>query len=83
MSSATSTPPSTTSRLVIDTDVASFIFKWHPDLAPRYVSIVRGSELILSFMTLAEIRQGALDAHWGQRKRHLLEVYLADFSVLH
>jgi hypothetical protein len=35
-----------------------------------------------SFMTLAEIRQGALDASWGPRKRDLLEAYLADFSVL-
>jgi predicted nucleic acid-binding protein len=34
-------------------------------------------------MTLAEMRQGALDANWGPRKRDLLEAYLADFSVLH
>jgi predicted nucleic acid-binding protein len=34
-------------------------------------------------MTLAEIRQGALDANWGQRKLQLLEAYLGDFSVLH
>jgi len=34
-------------------------------------------------MTLAEMRQGALDANWGPRKRGLLEAYLADFSVLH
>ena len=38
--------------------------------------------LVLSFMTLAEMRQGALDANWGQRKCDLLEAYLA-FSVLH
>lgn len=29
------------------------------------------------------MRQGALDANWGQRKRDLLEAYLRDFSVLH
>jgi tRNA(fMet)-specific endonuclease VapC len=34
-------------------------------------------------MTLAEMRQGALDANWGQRKRDVLEAYLADFAVLH
>ena len=34
-------------------------------------------------MTLAEMRQGALDANWGQRKRDVLETYLADFAVLH
>jgi predicted nucleic acid-binding protein len=84
MSSAVLTsPPSATVRLVVDTDVASYIFKWHPTFAPRYVSIVRGFELVLSFMTLAEMRQGALDANWGWRKHDLLEQYLNDFSVLH
>jgi tRNA(fMet)-specific endonuclease VapC len=76
-------PPTATARLVLDTDVVSFIFKWHPEFAPRYVSIVRGSELIVSFMTLAEVRQGALEAAWGPRKCALLEAYLADFLVLH
>jgi predicted nucleic acid-binding protein len=84
MSSATLTsPPIATARLVVDTDVASFIFKWHPEFAPSYVDIVRGYELIVSFMTLAEMRQGALDANWGPRKCAVLEAYLADFSVLH
>lgn len=59
------------------------IFKWHPEFAPRYVAIVRGSELVASFMTVAEVRQGALDANWGPRKCDVLETYLADFSVLH
>ena len=55
MSSATLTsPPTATARLVIDTDVASFVFKWHPEFAPRYVGLIRGSELVVSFMTLAE-----------------------------
>jgi len=84
MSSAISTaPPIATARLVVDTDVASFIFKWHPEFAPRYVDIVRGSELTVSFMTLAEMRQGALEANWGRRKCDVLEAYLDDFSVLH
>ena len=34
-------------------------------------------------MTLAEMRQGALNANWGPRKRDLLEAYLTDCSVLH
>ena len=76
-------PPTATARLVVDTDVASFVFKWHPEFAPRYVAIVRGAELVVSFMTLAEMRQGALDANWGARKWEVLEAYLADFSVLH
>jgi predicted nucleic acid-binding protein len=75
-------PPIATARLVVDTDVASFIFKWHPEFAPRYIGMVRGFELIVSFMTIAEMRQGALDAKWGARKCDVLEAYLADFSVL-
>jgi predicted nucleic acid-binding protein len=82
-SAALTSPPTATERLVVDTDVASYVFKWHPEFAPRYVEIIRGSELVLSFMTLAEMRQGALDANWGPRKLDLLEAYLADFSVLH
>lgn len=50
MSSAVLTsPPKAAARLVVDTDVASFIFKWHPVFAPRYLSIIRGAELIVSF----------------------------------
>jgi len=84
MSSATLTSPLTaTARLVVDTDVASFVFKWHPEFAPLYLEILRGAELVISFMTIAEMRQGALDANWGQRKLDVLEAYLGDFSVLH
>jgi len=45
--------------------------------------MIRGAELVVSFMTLAEMRQGALDANWGPRKCDVLEAYLGDFSVLH
>lgn len=48
MSSAVLTPPPTaTARLVVDTDVASFVFKWHPEFVPHYVDLLRGS-LVLS-----------------------------------
>jgi predicted nucleic acid-binding protein len=45
--------------------------------------MVRGFELVVSFMTLAEMRQGALKRNWGVRKRDVLEAYLADFAVFH
>ena len=66
-------PPTATARLVVDTDVASFVFKWHPEFAPRYVDVLRWCELVISFMTMAEMRQGTLDANWGPRKRAVLE----------
>jgi hypothetical protein len=33
-------------------------------------------------MTVAETRQGALEANWGARRRGVLEAYLSDFSIL-
>jgi tRNA(fMet)-specific endonuclease VapC len=64
----------------VDTDVASYIFKWHP-FAPRYVELLADNEAVLSFVTLAEMRLGALKAHWGLRKKNLLEKYLSRFPI--
>jgi len=46
------------SQIVVDTDVASYIFKWHSS-AVHYVNALRGSQLVLSFMSIAELRMGA------------------------
>src|SRR5580658_6643307 len=42
------------SPIVVDTDVASYIFKWHSS-AQHYVNALRGSELILSYQLQSEI----------------------------
>jgi hypothetical protein len=52
------------SQIVVDTDVASYIFNWH-SLAQRYADVLHGSELILSFMSVAELRIGSISAGWG------------------
>ncbi len=46
-------------RLVVDTDVVSYIFKWHTS-APRYVELLADNQVVLSFVTPAEMRLGAL-----------------------
>ncbi len=43
-------------RLVVDTEVVSYIFKWHTS-APRYVELLADNEVILSFVMPAEIAQ--------------------------
>jgi hypothetical protein len=48
-------------KIVVDTDVASYIFNWHSS-AQLYVDALRGSQLILSFMSVAEMRMGAISA---------------------
>jgi tRNA(fMet)-specific endonuclease VapC len=70
------------SRIVVDTDVASYIFNWH-SLAPQYADALRGSELILSFMTIAELRMGAISAGWGGRRRVLLEQFMQRFELVY
>ena len=70
------------SRIVVDTDVASYIFNWH-SRAQQYAGALRGSELILSFMTIAELRMGAISAGWGSRRRLLLEQFMQRFELVY
>ena len=70
------------SRIVVDTDVASYIFNWH-SLAQQYADALRGSELVLSFMTVAEMRMGAISAGWGSRRRVLLEQFVQRFELVY
>jgi tRNA(fMet)-specific endonuclease VapC len=44
------------SLLLIDTDIASFIFKGS-DYADPYLQLLGGQELAMSFMTVAELFQ--------------------------
>jgi predicted nucleic acid-binding protein len=69
-------------QIVVDTDVASYLFNWHSS-ARRYVDALRGARLPLSFMTIAEMRMGALAARWGARRIALLEQFLAGFGVVY
>jgi tRNA(fMet)-specific endonuclease VapC len=70
------------SQVVVDTDVASYIFNWHPS-AQRYVDALQESEWILSFMSVAEMRMGAISAGWGIRRRALLEQFIERFGVVY
>jgi tRNA(fMet)-specific endonuclease VapC len=70
------------SYFVVDTDIASYIFNWHSS-AQDYVNALRGSVLILSFMSVAELRMGAILAGWGIRRRTLLEQFVQGFEVVY
>ena len=69
-------------QIVVDTDVASYIFNWH-SLAPGYVNALRGSELILSLMSVAELRMGAISAGWSDGRRSLLERFIQGFELVY
>ena len=70
------------SQVVLDSDVASYIFNWH-SLAPLYLHALRDSELILSFMSIAELRMGAISAGWGPRRSALLEQFMQGFEIVY
>jgi predicted nucleic acid-binding protein len=68
------------SLLVVDTDVVSYIFKGHPS-AEGFLDILEDNELVISFMTRAELRPGARAANWGPRRMAALEDHLTCYGI--
>jgi len=66
--------------LVVDTDIASFLFKKDTRAAP-YVPHLSGHMLAISFQTLAELESWAIAANWGDRRRQQLAHYLRRYIV--
>jgi predicted nucleic acid-binding protein len=67
--------------VVVDTDVISFIFKDH-QIAPAYQAILAGRSLTVSLVTLAEIEYGMEIKNWGTRRRDLMSRFLSRFKPL-
>lgn len=65
---------------VVDTDVASYVFK-EDSRAETYLPHLHDRLLILCFQSVAEMWKWAELKNWGERRRHRLERFLADFSV--
>jgi tRNA(fMet)-specific endonuclease VapC len=63
------------STILLDTNVASFIFK-DSDYATPYKPLLNGHELAISFMSIAELYQWAFMRQWGDRRIAQLEQYL-------
>ena len=70
-----------TTPVVVDTDVVSFLFKAHP-LASAYQAILAGRSLAVSLITLAEIEYGMEAKNWGASRRDLMRRFLARFTPL-
>jgi predicted nucleic acid-binding protein len=68
-------------RVVVDTDVVSFIFKNHP-IGALYEADLAGCTLLISFMTLAELDRWAIQSKWGPARREWLRLDLERFVVL-
>jgi predicted nucleic acid-binding protein len=70
-----------TTPVVVDTDVVSFLFKAH-SLAPAYQAILAGRSLVVSLITLAEIEYGMEAKNWGASRRELMRRFLARFALV-
>src|ERR1035438_2944657 len=68
-------------RVVVDTDVVSFIFKNHP-IGTLHEADLAGCTLLISFMTLAELDRWAIQSKWGAARREWLRLYLERFVLL-
>ena len=68
-------------RVVVDTDVVSFLFKNHP-IGNRYDPELAGRVPLISFMTLAELERWAIQHRWSAQRLHWLHLYLRRFTVV-
>ena len=69
------------SRVVVDTDVVSFLFKNH-SIGAWYEPDLTGKTLLISFMTVAELERWAPQSKWSDARRRWLRVYLGRFVVV-
>jgi len=67
---------------VVDTDVASVIFRQLPQAA-LYEKALVGNDLVLSFMTVAELEEWPLRNNWGWARRKQLAQYIATYRVVY
>ncbi len=66
---------------VLDTNIVSYLLKNHT-LAAAYRPHLEGHTLAVSFMTVAELFEGASRARWGKRRRAVLESALHSYLVI-
>lgn len=71
-------PKNENDKVVVDTNVISYLFDWHPrGQAEFYSEALAGKSLCVSFQTLEEIRYGGYtDRQWGRKNLQKAERYL-------
>lgn len=69
------------SLLLIDTNIASFIFKGS-DYADPYFPLLRGHKLAMSFMSVAELFQWAILRQWGDSRLAQLDQALLNYLII-
>jgi predicted nucleic acid-binding protein len=65
--------------VVVDTDVVSFLFK-NDSRAQLYLPLMRNRDLLVSFMTEAELEQWILLANWGVERVRRFRIFMTGFA---
>lgn len=68
-------------RIVVDTDVVSYIFNGHTQ-AEFFRPYLANKTLAVSFMTVAQLYYGAYHAGWGTNRLTRLEYHLKNYVIL-
>ena len=66
------------SAVVVDTDVVSLVFK-ADSRAEKYVAALSAPDLLVSFMTEAELERWILQARWGSERIIRFRTYMKRF----
>ena len=69
--------------IVVDTDVVSYGFRQEPLFVQHYGPALQGSQAVISFMTVAEMRFGMLNRQWGEARQQALLSFLGKHFVRH
>jgi len=70
------------SVLIVDTNIVSYFVNKH-SLEARYRPILNGNELAISFMTIAELYEGAYRENWAEKRWRKLERTIGYYAVFH
>lgn len=71
----------TKSRILVDTDVVSFIFK-RDTRADYFKPFLLHKTAAISFVTVAQLLYGAFKANWGSNRLNQLENHIKNYVVL-
>ena len=67
--------------VVVDTDVASFLFK-NDSRAQSFLPHLHDQQWLISFMTEAELEQWALLSNWQPQRTGWLRAFLGRFAIV-
>ena len=68
-------------NILVDTNVISFTYK-NDSRSVLYETHLAGNFLIISFMTLAELKLWTLKNNWGEKRKNNFAEFLKDYLVI-